>query len=74
VCPGDRLVLYTDGLVECTGPSGEMFGFDRVLEQLQRTAAGSPQRIVSELVRQLEDFVGRGARRDDVSAMAVSWS
>jgi hypothetical protein len=28
--PGDRLILYTDGLVEARGPAGELYGFDRL--------------------------------------------
>ncbi len=28
--PGDRLLLLSDGVVEARGPSGELFGFDRV--------------------------------------------
>lgn len=28
--PGDRLLLMSDGVVEARGPSGELFGFDRV--------------------------------------------
>ena len=28
--PGDRLLLLSDGVVEATRPSGELFGFDRV--------------------------------------------
>jgi serine phosphatase RsbU (regulator of sigma subunit) len=27
---GDRLTLYTDGLLEARNPSGELYGFDRV--------------------------------------------
>lgn len=28
--PGDQLSVYTDGLLEATSPSGELFGFDRM--------------------------------------------
>lgn len=28
--PGDRILLLSDGVVEARGPSGELFGFDRV--------------------------------------------
>jgi hypothetical protein len=28
--PGDRILLMSDGVVEARGPSGELFGFDRV--------------------------------------------
>jgi serine phosphatase RsbU (regulator of sigma subunit) len=28
--PGDQLSVYTDGLLEATSPTGELFGFDRM--------------------------------------------
>jgi hypothetical protein len=30
LAPGDHLALYTDGLLEARGPSGELYGFERV--------------------------------------------
>jgi hypothetical protein len=30
--PGDQLSLYTDGLLEATSPTGELFGFERMNE------------------------------------------
>jgi len=28
--PGDQLAVYTDGLLEATSPTGELFGFERM--------------------------------------------
>ena len=36
--PGDRLLLYSDGVVEARGPSGELFGFDRVHNMSNQSA------------------------------------
>ena len=29
---GDRLILYTDGILECPGKGGEFFGKERLVE------------------------------------------
>ncbi|MGD0347523.1 MAG: SpoIIE family protein phosphatase, partial [Terracidiphilus sp.] len=36
--PGDRILLLSDGVVEARGPSGELFGFDRVRHLSSQTA------------------------------------
>ena len=39
LAPGDRVTLMTDGVVEATSPSGELFGFDRTTAISAQSAA-----------------------------------
>ena len=52
---GDRMLLYTDGIVEAANPSGEFLGHEALCELLQRTAVLQPaeaaKRIVSSVLR-----------------------
>jgi serine/threonine protein phosphatase PrpC len=49
--PGDRFLLYTDGLVEAVNAKGEFFGQDALSAVLRQTAELAPatasQRIIS---------------------------
>jgi serine phosphatase RsbU (regulator of sigma subunit) len=36
LCPGDTLVLYTDGITESFSPAREEFGEERLVEALRR--------------------------------------
>lgn len=68
--PGDRLVLYSDGLLEQRSPEGEQFGRDRII-----TTVSPPGRTVQQEVNALFDAVQRFARTDllddDATAAAI---
>ena len=69
--PGDRLLLYSDGLVEQPdGRTGEPFGLDALHEALRASARAT----CAQLVRTLQDTVLDASRerlRDDVSLLAL---
>jgi serine phosphatase RsbU (regulator of sigma subunit) len=50
---GDRLVLYTDGIIECRDSNDDAFGFER-FEEVLRANSGAPieelQRVILEAV------------------------
>lgn len=43
--PGDRLVLYTDGIIEAANAAGELFGTQRLDEALCQCAGGTEQSL-----------------------------
>lgn len=47
---GDVLVLYSDGLTEARNAQGEMFGVERLGEELERKGAGSVREIREALM------------------------
>ena len=48
--PGDRLILYTDGVVESLNTRREMFGFERLHDTLAQLSADQPQAIIEEIL------------------------
>jgi len=70
LAPGDRLVLYTDGLVEVFNSSNEMFDIEG-LEELVRQSAG---RTLPEMKQAIIEGVAawsHGPLADDVSLVIV---
>lgn len=73
LAPGDRVFLYTDGILEREGREGALFGAPRFHEVLE-AARGAPLPEVCEAVRRaLDDFGGGAPARDDISVLAVEY-
>jgi hypothetical protein len=69
--PGDRLVLYTDGVTDSRAPSGERFGTTRLLDTIEAARAGSAHDLVAA-IRSAETTFRDGAECvDDVTIVAV---
>jgi sigma-B regulation protein RsbU (phosphoserine phosphatase) len=71
--PGDRLVLYSDGVVECANPSGEQFGEERLMSYLSASEAEPLSSVLSGLELAMEQWRGIGSFDDDVSLLALEY-
>jgi hypothetical protein len=72
---GDRLLAYTDGVVEAVDPAGKPFGLDRLTDLAVRHAvAGLPAPETLRLLSQ--DVLSRydGPPADDATLLLVEWS
>jgi phosphoserine phosphatase RsbU/P len=71
---GDRVFLYSDGLVEQARPSSsEQFGDERALSLLQARHATVPEILVKEVVAALTDWSEGTPFADDVSIAVFQW-
>lgn len=68
---GDRVVFFTDGVTETSGPEGEEFGEERLLRLLKEhrkmDAKGLQQKILDAIAR-----FGRGNRHDDATLIVMA--
>ena len=60
--PGDRLLLYTDGIVEASNASGDMFGQDSLRHTLKITADLSPAAAADSIISSVTTW---SAKQDD---------
>ncbi len=78
LAPGDRVLFYSDGLVEAHSPTSEMFGFPRLREQVAiapRTDPGQEgDALVDYLLAQLARFTGPSwEQEDDVTLVVLEY-
>ncbi|WP_412749972.1 PP2C family protein-serine/threonine phosphatase [Krasilnikovia sp. M28-CT-15] len=70
LAPGEACVLYTDGVTEARGPTGTMFGPDRLAALLTEYAT-APAAVVAERIEQrVVDWLS-GAHHDDIAILVV---
>lgn len=72
--PGDRLLLYTDGVTEGRAPDGTPFGLERLADFVIRH--GSAPLPAPETMRRLNRAIleyQNGRLRDDATAVLIEW-
>ena len=71
--PGDRLILYTDGIIECTNANGEALTIERMIEWCFLTQELDSQEAVSAVFGYIDDFLGTTPPKDDQSFIVVDF-
>lgn len=70
--PGDRLVCFSDGLVEACNGSDEFFGDARLEQCVAASAAITPEQCVEEIVAEVRRWVGSDTPlQDDVTLVVI---
>ena len=74
LAPGDRFVLYTDGITEAPSLSGEEFGMDRFKSFLAEHAASPAQELCDALVKHVTAWSGNSREQhDDLTLVVVDY-
>jgi len=68
--PGDRLALFTDGVVEASNGAQEEFGYGRLDALLAADRSMKPKEIQEKIFREVSAFCG-GAMQDDATLILV---
>jgi serine phosphatase RsbU (regulator of sigma subunit)/HPt (histidine-containing phosphotransfer) domain-containing protein len=71
---GDKIVLFTDGIVEARNPAGEEFGMNRLKRFVEQNHALPADRFGDALLDRLRHWSGQArgeAQSDDITLLAV---
>lgn len=75
--PGDRIVIFSDGVSEALDAAGEEFGDDRLLAAIHAAHGGNEEidapRLVDDVIRAVRVFTAGAAQSDDITAMVVRY-
>lgn len=65
--PGDTLIWYTDGIVECENHTGEEYGEKRFRASIRRGAHLSAGELRDTVINESMNFYGEMPRKDDIT-------
>ena len=70
---GDRLFLYTDGVSEATNAENELYGEERLIAFMNRSAELSARDILPALKKNIDEFVGEAPQFDDITMFILDY-
>ncbi len=65
--PGDRHVLYTDGIPEAANPNEEMYGVDRIMQFMKANKSLSSDRFADAFVAEITNWTSQ--QQDDITLL-----
>ena len=71
--PGDRVVFYSDGIIEATNEAGEMFGFERTAEAIRKGCAEdlSAEALLERIIAAVKGFSQGVPQGDDQTVVVL---
>jgi len=69
--PGDRLLLYTDGIVEARNDAGQLFGDDSLSTELKNTRHLAPTEAVDHLLTTVQRWAK--SQDDDLTVLICDY-
>lgn len=73
LAPGDRIVLYTDGVTEAQNDAGEFFGRRRLRDAVQRAGAASCSELHAAIQSAIVEFTAGAEQADDLTLVVVEY-
>jgi len=69
--PGDRLLLYTDGILEASTANGEFFGHEALFALMQETAGIPPSAAADRIISAVQQWAN--VQEDDLTVLVCDY-
>ncbi len=67
-----RLLMFTDGITECSDDNGQALGEDRLIDLIQEKKQDNPNEMSQAIIQRLKFFCGKAPPKDDISFLLIS--
>jgi phosphoserine phosphatase RsbU/P len=72
--PGDKLIVYTDGVTEALNAAGEFYSYANLMATVRSCSSLSAEGIAAEILGSVKLFSLGIARADDITVLALSFT
>ncbi len=69
--PGDRLLVYTDGVTEAMNANQELYSAERLQQEVKVINSEDPQELIAGIQESLRVFTSGQPQSDDITIMAL---
>lgn len=69
--PGDRIILFSDGITDANAPDGRVFGRQRLLAAVAESGESGAQALCDELFRRAQAFQAGSEQFDDMALLVA---
>jgi serine phosphatase RsbU (regulator of sigma subunit) len=73
LCPGDAILIYSDGLIDARNPDDEGWGLGRLRQLLADVHDCSPSQLMKIVIDSVDDYMNVADQFDDLTVMALRW-
>ena len=70
--PGDKVVFYTDGIVEAMNKKEEIYGFERLIDVVHEAGSMNADPLLKEIIDRVNTFTGGAAQHDDLTVIVLN--
>lgn len=70
--PGDKLLMYTDGLTEMFNAAGDEYGIARVHSLAKRHATADPHDLLTACLDEIRNFSATAKQKDDLTLLVLN--
>lgn len=74
ILPGDKLVLYTDGVTEATNAAYDMYEEKRLTQVLEKSVNEDVEQTVHAINKSIDTFVDGAEQADDITMVILKWN
>jgi len=73
LAPGDKVVIFSDGVTEAQGKEGEFYGMDRLVRVISGNAQGSCEQMHDAILDDVRAFTQDTQQADDVTLVVLEY-